>query len=132
MSAGSDSRLRFGKGGRGVGELSDDELWTEVRKRRRARGRGDQEEIRENVQEKRSVASALGSRTKQSVAQWYANLELEPGAPLGKVREAYERLSHQFRPEQHAGDPDRHSAAQELTKSLNHAYESLSAYLKKD
>lgn len=126
------SLLRFGKAGLRAQELSDDALWQEVRARRRARGRGVELEEHSDQRTLAESSHAVSPRTRQSVAQWYANLELEAGAPLAKVREAYDRLSHQFRPEQHKNDPAKYSAAKELMRSLNHAYESLSAYLAKD
>lgn len=129
----TDSTLRFGKEGLRAQDLSQEALWDEVRRRRRARGQSASFET--GVSDPPRVvqpALSMGARTKHSVAQWYANLELEPGEPLSKVREAYDRLSHQFRPEQHKSDPEKYSAAKDLMRSLNHAYESLSAYLSRE
>ena len=138
----AEKALRFGKDGVRVSELSDEALWAEVKMRRAKRNPASFREssqrpvsqtssFRSQNKERNKERNKAPAKSRESVAQWYANLELESGASLEKVREAYERLCHQFRPEQHADDPEKYAASKQLVGSLNHAYESLSAYLKR-
>ena len=100
------SDLRSRAAGRPVSELNDAELEEELLRRRRARAAG--------RQEKRPFESP---RDKQ-IAQYYANLELEPRASIEDVRTAYRRLMRKYHPDRHQGDAERHRAATELTSEL--------------
>jgi curved DNA-binding protein CbpA len=63
------------------------------------------------------------------VRQYYANLELEPGASLAEVEAAYRRLMQRYHPDQHQQDPERFRAATELADSLTEAYRALTTHL---
>ncbi len=117
-----DLRQRsFGKSEKPLSELSDAELEEELlrRRRQRAQRRGGKVD-RQNL-----------SPQQKQVEQWYANLELEPGATLDEVKQAYRELMRKYHPDKHLGDPARHKAATALAQSLTDAYQSLVAHLEK-
>jgi DnaJ-domain-containing protein 1 len=123
----ADLRQRtFGDAGVPLAALDDRELLDEVRRRRerRAGGRG-----------AASPRTAAGERpagppaSASQVRQWYANLELSPGADATAVEAAYERLIRRYDPDRHRNDPAKHRAALELTRSLTRAYRGLAAHL---
>jgi DnaJ like chaperone protein len=103
----------FGRSQRPLSELSDDELEEELLRRRRERASGRR---RTN-----DDASPLDKR----VAQFYANLELSPGATLEDVKSAYRRLMSKYHPDKHMGDPAKHRAATDLAQELTRAYRAL-------
>jgi DnaJ like chaperone protein len=103
----------FGRSQRPLSELSDDELEEELLRRRRERASGKR---RTN-----DDASPLDKR----VAQFYANLELTPGATLDEVKSAYRRLMSKYHPDKHMGDPAKHRAASDLAQELTRAYRTL-------
>ena len=114
----SDLRSRtMGISDKPLSELNDAELEEELLRRRRARASG--------RQEKRPFESP---RDKQ-IAQYYANLELEPRASADDVRKAYRRLMRKYHPDRHQGDPERHRAATELTSELSRAYRAILEHL---
>lgn len=111
----------YGTSAKPLSKLSDAELEDEVmrRRRERARKRGgklDRQEV---------------SPQQKQEEQWYANLELEPGASLDEVKRAYRELMRRYHPDKHLGDPDRHKAATELAQSLTEAHRALLDLLKK-
>ncbi len=53
--------------------------------------------------------------------QYYANLELEPGAEFAEIKAAYRRLLLLYHPDRHAHDPEQAHTAEEITKGLNEA-----------
>jgi DnaJ-domain-containing protein 1 len=119
----SDIKNRtFGRSNKPLSELSDKELEEELLRRRRERadkragekGRGDK--------------GAVSPQEKQ-LAQYYANLELSPGASLEDVKSAYRELMRKYHPDKHLGDPARHKAATELAQSLTQAYQALLSHL---
>jgi DnaJ-domain-containing protein 1 len=117
-----DLRQRsFGKSEKPLSELSDAELEEELlrRRRQRARRRGGKVD-RQDV-----------SPQQKQTEQWYANLELEPGATLDDVKQAYRELMRKYHPDKHLGDPARHKAATELAQSLTDAYQALVKHLEK-
>ncbi len=67
----------------------------------------------------------MSDEAAMQVLKWYASLELEPGATMEKVEEAYGRLSKRYHPSRHEGNPAKHAAAVELMDSLTAAYDGL-------
>jgi len=110
-------RRTFGSEDKSLSELSDAELEEELlrRRRRRARGRSGGAPRRED-----------DTPQAKQVLQWYANLELEPGASLEEIEEAYKRLMKKYHPDKHQGDPEKYRAATELAQSLTRAFQALS------
>jgi DnaJ-domain-containing protein 1 len=96
----------FGPAGKKLAELSDDELAVE---RERRLGRP--------IRKERPGLSR--------VRQYLANLELDPSATWPEIQRAYEKLRDRYHPDKHQAHPERHETAVELTKSLDHAYETL-------
>ena len=121
----TDLRQRtFGRSNRPLSELSDKELEEEIIRRRRERAsRGGRRPAEEDRRED-------NPRRKQ-IRQYYANLELQPGASLEDVRRAYRELMKKYHPDRHNTDAERHRAATELARSLTEAYRELSEYLEK-
>ena len=103
----------FGKRQKPLADLSDAELEEELRSRRL----------------QRLERLAAGSGVDRAVAQYYANLELKPGASLDEVQRAYDALAARYDPSKHASDPQRHKAALELLESLKRAYDALVRHL---
>lgn len=106
---------------RPLDELSDKELEEEIIRRRRERAKG-----REQPETRRK---AEASPQEKQLAQYYANLELQPGATLEDVKKAYRELMRKYHPDKFLGDPEKHRAATELAQSLTEAYQKLSARL---
>lgn len=120
----------FGRTQKPLGELSDAELEEELIRRRRARASrrsGGASPEESSAPETRPRSGAMPSRSpqEQQVTQYYANLELSPGATLDEVRKAYRELMKRYHPDKHLGDPERHKAATELAQSLTRAYTAL-------
>jgi DnaJ-domain-containing protein 1 len=119
-----ERKMRIGE--KPLSELTDKELEAELVRRRRMRaGRG-------GAASTEPSAEASGARAavqRANVRQWYANLELAPGATIEDVKAAYERLMKRYDPAKHARDPDKHRAATDLARGLREAYEGLLAYL---
>lgn len=100
-------------------QLSDEALAQEVQARR------------ENRKHRGNASHGGGGREGPSagggrLSQYYANLELKPGASLDDVRAAYRRLMAQYHPDKHQGDPERFAVARKLSESLTEAYRALS------
>jgi DnaJ-domain-containing protein 1 len=53
--------------------------------------------------------------------QYYANLELAPGASFKEIKKSYKRLLKQYHPDKYHND-DRSEYAQQITQRLNEAY----------
>lgn len=81
-------------------------------------------------QKKPSPPGWLDEHEAAQVLQWYANLELAPGARLEDIDAAYERLVRKYHPERHR-DPERRRAAEKLVASLESAREGLKAYVRR-
>ncbi len=117
-----DLRKRAGgRDDRPLGELSDEELEEELLRRRRERARG-------------RARGASPSREAQSpedkqLEQYYANLELRPGASLDAVKKSYRELMRKYHPDKYLDDPQKHRAATELAQSLTEAFRKLTAHL---
>jgi len=126
----------FGRTQKPLAELSDVELEEELIRRRRARAakRSDGGSVEDAVGESRARSASKAvprSPQEQQVTQYYANLELSPGATLDQVRKAYRELMKRYHPDKHLGDPERHKAATELAQSLTRAYTALVELLSK-
>jgi len=108
---------------RPLSELTDEELEEELlrRRRERAKGRARGRQHRDREQ----------SPQEKQLAQYYANLELEPGASLDDIRTAYRELMRKYHPDKHLGDPERHKAATLLAQNLTTAYKALVDHLEK-
>jgi TPR repeat protein len=59
----------------------------------------------------------------------YRNLDLEPGADLGSVRQAYRLLVKVWHPDRFANDPKLQAFSDEKLKDINASYEAIVAYL---
>jgi DnaJ-domain-containing protein 1 len=103
---------KFGRSGKKLADLSDQEL-LDVRARRRGARPVDE-----------------SPPPWKRVKQYLANLELSPGATWPEVERAYKRLRERYSPDKHEADPDRHEAAEELTESLGNAYQALQRYFR--
>lgn len=101
---------------RRLSEMSDEELETELRRRRAKRGYSGASDDR--IPSRRSSRKTPGWKLRQ----WYRNLELDPGAPREDVESAYQRLNERYSPERHADDPEKHRAARRLAAGLREAY----------
>jgi DnaJ-domain-containing protein 1 len=123
-------------GGKRVSELSDQELESELLRRRRVRGVPADLSPRAEGPKPADVPSAttasrLAAAVRRSnLAQWYANLELRAGAPIEEVEAAYRRLLERYSPERHADDPERHRDAKRLVQGLTDAYRGLLEHLR--
>ena len=117
----NDLRKRtFGNEDKPLSELTDAELEEELIRRRRERARG------------RSAGRAASSRRSpqdKQLAQYYANLELEPGATRDDIKKAYRDLMRKFHPDKFLDDPEKHRSATELAQSLTEAYRKLNEHL---
>lgn len=127
---------KLGVGGKALADLTDAELEEELLRRRRARAarRAAGAAPHDEAPAGGGTATApRGSRSvqDQQLAQYYANLELRPGAPLEDVRRAYREMMARYHPDKHLGDPERHKAATELAQSLTRAYTALVAHLER-
>ncbi len=60
--------------------------------------------------------------TVHPLAQYYANLELAPGASPQEIKNAWRRLLKKYHPDLHSQDEERKRIAEELTRGLNEAY----------
>ena len=121
-------------------DLSDEELEAELLRRRARRER--EEELRRIREEAERVSAGVGyegaaprgSRTQgrpsegggsaagDSLAEYYAQLEVPVGADFSEVRAAYRRLMRKYHPDRFENDPSKAATATELTKKLSHAY----------
>ncbi len=104
----------FGPNARPLEELTDAELHQELARRRRARN------------------PRYAKPPWHRLRQYFANLELSPGASLSEVERAYKRLTERYHPDRHKDDPERHKTARELMDSLTEAYNTLVGHLKSD
>lgn len=57
-----------------------------------------------------------------SLTDYYANLELPPGASHQEVKRAWKQLMKKYHPDLHSTDPKKREIANELTRRLNEAY----------
>ena len=59
----------------------------------------------------------------ESLRPDYANLEVAFGADIETVRKSYKSLVLKYHPDKHAGDPEKHRVALEITKKINESFE---------
>ncbi|MGZ3426862.1 MAG: J domain-containing protein [Polyangia bacterium] len=59
----------------------------------------------------------------------YAQLEVPYGAPFEAVKQSFRRLMRKYHPDLHAGNPQKHKTATQLTMSLTQAYNELEEHL---
>jgi DnaJ-domain-containing protein 1 len=65
------------------------------------------------------------------VAEWYRQLDLQPGAEMSQIKSSYRQLMRKYHPDMHAGNPQRQKAATELSMRVTAAYNGLVAHLEK-
>ncbi|HEY5927173.1 MAG TPA: J domain-containing protein [Kofleriaceae bacterium] len=65
------------------------------------------------------------------VADWYRQLDLQPGADMAQIKTSYRQLMRKYHPDMHAGNPQRQKAATELSMRVTTAYNGLIAHLEK-
>jgi len=63
------------------------------------------------------------------VAEWYRQLDLQPGAEMSQIKTSYRQLMRKYHPDMHAGNPQRQKAATELSMRVTAAYNGLVAHL---
>ena len=61
----------------------------------------------------------------QSLASYYANLEIRPGSTREEVKAAWKRLMRKYHPDLHSTDPEKRETANELTRRLTESYQVL-------
>ena len=118
----------FGRTQKPLRDLTDSEPEEELIRRRReraARRSGGASAEESTAKEATPRSAQPRSPQEQQLTQYYANLELAPGATLDDVRKAYRDLMKRYHPDKHLGDPERHKAATELAQSLTRAYTAL-------
>ena len=59
----------------------------------------------------------------------YAQLEVPYGASFEDVKKSFRRLMRKYHPDLHAGNPQKHKTATQLTMSLTQAYNELEQHL---
>lgn len=55
-------------------------------------------------------------------AEYYANLELKPGADFNQIKAAYKKLMKQYHPDMFPGSDEKKKIAETITARLNEAY----------
>jgi DnaJ-domain-containing protein 1 len=65
------------------------------------------------------------------LAQYYANLEIAPGADREAVKSAWKRMMKKYHPDLHDTDPEKRKTADELTRRLTESYRILDKELSK-
>jgi curved DNA-binding protein CbpA len=65
------------------------------------------------------------------VAEWYRQLDVQPGADMATIKSSYRKLMRKYHPDMHAGNPQRQKAATELSMRVTAAYNGLVAHIEK-
>ena len=65
------------------------------------------------------------------LAEWYRQLDLQPGADMAQIKTSYRQLMRKYHPDMHAGNPQRQKAATELSMRVTAAYNGLVSHLEK-
>lgn len=65
------------------------------------------------------------------LAEWYRQLDLQPGADMSQIKSSYRQLMRKYHPDMHAGNPQRQKAATELSMRVTAAYNGLVSHLEK-
>ncbi|HUS28724.1 MAG TPA: J domain-containing protein [Kofleriaceae bacterium] len=82
-----------------------------------------------------STSSGAGPRPPRpgshdaQVAEWYRQLDLQPGADMAQIKSSYRQLMRKYHPDMHAGNPQRQKAATELSMRVTAAYNGLVTHL---
>jgi DnaJ-domain-containing protein 1 len=63
------------------------------------------------------------------LADWYRQLDLQPGADMAQIKTSYRQLMRKYHPDMHAGNPQRQKAATELSMRVTAAYNGLVTHL---
>jgi DnaJ-domain-containing protein 1 len=63
------------------------------------------------------------------LADWYRQLDLQPGADMAQIKTSYRQLMRKYHPDMHAGNPQRQKAATELSMRVTAAYNGLVSHL---
>lgn len=71
----------------------------------------------------------LNPQYRIELQQWYARLELKPGASADDVRRSFRALMRRYHPDRYTGNPDHEQLATRLSQELTVAYEGLLAHL---
>jgi DnaJ-domain-containing protein 1 len=137
-----------------VDELTDEELEAELERRRHLRIREESErksrEAAEDAARERYTqrtgqppppkrepkrrASQQGPRSpvareEKRLRELYAQLEVPYGADFEEVKKSFRRLMRKYHPDLHAGNPEKHKVATQLTMTLTQAYNELERHL---
>ena len=54
--------------------------------------------------------------------EYFANLELKPGATFNQIKDAYRRMQKDYHPDRHQLDPQKKEIANQIIKKINEAY----------
>src|SRR5215468_930485 len=69
------------------------------------------------------------NQVQPATTEAYRTLDLEPGADLGSVRQAYRLLVKVWHPDRFAHDPKLQAFSDEKLKDINASYEAIVTYL---
>ncbi|HEX9101662.1 MAG TPA: J domain-containing protein [Polyangia bacterium] len=72
------------------------------------------------------MAPSIGDKR---LRELYSQLEVPYGAPFEEVKKSFRRLMRKYHPDLHAGNPQKHQTATQLTMSLTQAYNELEQHL---
>jgi DnaJ-class molecular chaperone len=72
------------------------------------------------------MTSSIGDKR---LRELYSQLEVPYGAPFEEVKKSFRRLMRKYHPDLHAGNPQKHKTATQLTMSLTQAYNELEQHL---
>ena len=143
----------------GIDDLTDEELEAELRKRRERKQREDEERKaaeraaqnararttqkapppkapppkappppRPRTEEKKRSPPPVSIGEKR-LRELYTQLEVPYGASFEDVKKSFRRLMRKYHPDLHAGNPQKHKTATQLTMSLTQAYNELEQHL---
>lgn len=87
------------------------------------------ERIRAQEEKLASGQHVLNPEYMVQLRQWYARLELRPGATSEEVRQAFRRLMRKYHPDRFTGDSESEALATRLSQELTVAYEGLMRHL---
>ena len=79
-----------------------------------------------------SKVQSHGSKQAAQVAEWCRTLDVPTDADAATIKTAYRKLMRKYHPDMHAGNPQKHKAATELSMRVTTAYNGLSALFEKD
>ena len=79
-----------------------------------------------------SRVQSHGSKQAAQVAEWCRTLDVPTDADAATIKSAYRKLMRKYHPDMHAGNPQKHKAATELSMRVTTAYDGLSALFEKE